>query len=399
MPKAFSRRHPKRKYRFPIRGGNHFELLVDGSRFFPDMLESILAARHYVLLEMYLFESGKVAEQFIDALIVAAGRGVRIYVLLDAFGSFYLRRRDRLQMEAAGINLAFYNTLHPFRWRRNLFRNHRKLLLVDGRIAYTGGAGITDRFDPAVEPNRYWHEIMVKIQGPCVADWQTLFTETWQRWAKEPLTLESPVPSPRIEHGLPGRVVVHGHAVSPSEIMRSYLRHIARAQARVWLATAYFIPPWKLRRALRRAARRGVDVRLLLPGPHSDHPAVRHIGSGYYERLLRDGVRIFEYQPRFIHAKVLLCDRWLSIGSSNADRWNYRWNLEANQELREGPLPEKIQELFEDNFLHSAEFDYAHWRRRSWWRRMREWYWGKVALLATRISNFKGHRNGPQDPS
>ena len=245
----------------------------------------------------------------------------------------------------------------------------------------TGGAGITDRFDPAVEPERYWHEIMVKIQGPCVADWQTLFTETWQRWAKEPLTLESPGPSPRIEHGLPGRVVVHGHAVSPSEIMRSYLRHIARAQARVWLATAYFIPPWKLRRALRRAARRGVDVRLLLPGPHSDHPAVRHIGSGYYERLLRDGVRIFEYQPRFIHAKVLLCDRWLSIGSSNADRWNYRWNLEANQELREGPLPEKIQGLFEDNFLHSAEFDYAHWRRRSWWRRMREWY---------RITSYNG---------
>lgn len=397
MPTVFSGSLPTREYRFPIRGGNHFELLVDGRRFFPDMVDSILAARHYVLLEMYLFESGPVAERFMDALIVACGRGVRVYLLLDAFGSFYLRRRDRLQMEAAGVRLAFYNTLHPFRWRRNLFRNHRKLLLVDGCVAYTGGAGITDRFDPAVEPELYWHEIMVKIHGPCVADWQTLFAETWRRWSGTSLDVVTPPPPERMAHGLPGRVAVHGHAVFPSEIMRSYLRHIGRARDRVWLATAYFIPPWKLRRALRRAARRGVDVRLLLPGPHSDHPAVRHMGSRYYERLLRDGVRIFEYQPRFIHAKALLCDRWLSIGSSNADRWNYRWNLEANQELRDGPLPEEIQALFEEDFAHSAEFDYAHWQRRSWWRRAREWFWGRVVLLLAWFSNFRDRHGGPRN--
>ncbi len=390
-------RKKRGKYRFPWRGGNRFELLVDGRTFFSAMVESILAARSYVLLEMYLFESGQVADRFIDALIVARSRGVRVYLLLDAFGSLYLRRRDRLQLLSAGVHLAYYNPLEMLRWHRNLFRNHRKLLLVDGLVAYTGGAGITDQFDPDIEPDRYWYEIMVAIHGPCVADWQELFVESWARWAKvAPEGVEPVAPEARID-GEFGRVVVHGHVVSSSEIMRSYLRHIARGRTNVWLATAYFVPPWKLRRALRRAARRGIDVRLLLPGPHSDHPGLRHMGSRYYERLLRNGVRIFEYQPRFIHAKVLLCDRWLSIGSSNADRWNYRWNLEANQELRDTSLSEQVQKLFEEDFSHCTEFDYEHWRVRSRFWRLREWFWGKVVALLAWFSDQKKYRRGPRD--
>lgn len=399
MADGLSTMKKRRKYRFPWRRGNRFELLVDGREFYSAMVESILAARHYVLLEMYLFESGQVADRFIDALIAARNRGVQVYVLLDAFGSLYLRRRDRVQLVAAGVQLAFYNPLHPLRWHRNLFRNHRKLLLVDGTVAYTGGAGITDQFDPDLEPGRYWHEMMVAVRGPCVADWQELFAESWERWVKlPPEGIEPAVPETEAAGEL-GRVVVHGHAVFPSEIMRSYLRHIARSRSRVWLATAYFVPPWKLRRALRRAGNRDIDVRLLLPGPHSDHPVLRHMGSRYYERLLRNGVRIFEYQPRFIHAKVLLCDTWLSIGSSNSDRWNYRWNLEANQELQDGAMAGRVQELFEEDFAHSSEFDYEHWRRRSRLRRLREWFWGKVVLLLAWFSNRKNHRGGPPEDS
>jgi len=386
-----------RKYRFPLRAGNGCEMLVDGRVFFGAMLESIAAARRYIFLEMYLVESGQVADRFITALIAARGRGVEVYLLLDAFGGFYLHRQDRARLQAAGANLAFYNALRLTGGWRNLFRNHRKLLLVDGEIAYTGGAGITDAFDPESDPERYWHEGMLAIRGPCVADWHALFVETWRRWAKLPMAeIALPAAVPLAE-GFPGRVAVHGHNLASSEIMRSYLRHIAKARRRVWLATAYFIPPWKLRRALRRAALRGIDVRLLLPGPHSDHPEVRHIGSRYYERLLRDGVRIFEYQPRFIHAKAMLCDHWLSFGSSNADRWNYRWNLEANQEVRSPALAESVAALFQENFGDSVEIRAADWRRRSWGRRLREWFWGALARFFLRLGDRSRGRGGPRD--
>ncbi len=390
-------RSRNRKYRFPIRSGNRCTMLVDGQSFFGAMLASIAGARRYIFLEMYLVESGQVADRFITALIAARERGVAVYLLFDAFGSFYLHRRDRLQLRAAGVHLAFYNVLRLTGGRRNLFRNHRKLLLVDGEIAYTGGAGITDAFDPALDPERYWREGMLAIRGPCVADWHALFLGTWRRWAKMPMAEIDPPAAHPLAQGFPGRVAVHGHNVASSEIMRSYLRHIAKCRHRVWLATAYFVPPWKLRRALRRAARRGIDVRLLLPGPHSDRPEVRHIGSRYYERLLRDGVRIFEYQPRFIHAKTMLCDSWLSIGSSNADRWNYRWNLEANQEVRDPDLAESVAALFQEDFTDSLEIRAGDWRRRSWRRRLREWFWGELARFFLRLGDRSRGRGEPRD--
>jgi phosphatidylserine/phosphatidylglycerophosphate/cardiolipin synthase-like enzyme len=146
----------------------------------------------------------------------------------------------------------------------------------------------------------------------------------------------------------------------------------------VWLATAYFIPSTKLRRALRRAASRGVDVRLLLPGPITDHPAVRYASRRFYARLLRYGVRIFEYQGRFMHTKVALADDWTTIGSSNVDRWNLRWNLEANQEIEDRGFAAQTLAMLQEDFTHCEEILYREWHRRSRLQRLREWLWGKV---------------------
>jgi phosphatidylserine/phosphatidylglycerophosphate/cardiolipin synthase-like enzyme len=162
------------------------------------------------------------------------------------------------------------------------------------------------------------------------------------------------------------------------EIKRSLINRIRNAERRVWIATAYFLPSWKIRRLLRHAAQRGIDVRLLLPGPHSDHPSVSHAGRRFYARLLHHGVRIFEYQPCFLHAKMLLCDEWLSVGSSNIDRWNLRWNLEANQELLDGELVEQAVELFERDYGNSEEITDTMWQARPWYRRLQEWFWGRV---------------------
>ncbi len=376
-------------YRFPWREGNRFELLVDGERFFPAMLQSIRLAERHILLEIYLFESGSVAERFIDALLVAATRGVAVYLLLDDFGARKLSTRDRQRLRSAGVQLSFYNPLHYGALRRNLFRDHRKLLVVDGRIAFTGGAGITDTFDTRGRPYG-WHEVMLRIAGPCVADWQQLFEQTWNNWASPPLALAPPPPAV-YPGSRPGRVVLN--APTRMEIKRTLVKRIHSAERRVWLATAYFIPSWKIRRLLRRAVHHGVDVRLLLPGPYTDHPAVRHAGRRFYSSLLRNGVRIFEYQPRFLHAKMILCDDWVSIGSSNVDRWNLRWNLEANQELADRNLATEVARLFERDFADSLEIHSETWFSRPWHRRLLEWFWGKVDLwLERRSQRSKGER-------
>ena len=162
-------------------------------------------------------------------------------------------------------------------------------------------------------------------------------------------------------------------------------RHITHARHRVWFATAYFVPRWRIRRALKRAAKSGIDVRLLLPGPITDHPAVRYISHRLYGRLMKNGVRIFEYQPRFFHAKSVLCDDWVAIGSSNFDRWNLRWNLEANQEIIDEVVARQAKEMFEQDFSNSVEYSYEQWYRRSWFKRLLQWFWKQVEILSQKI--------------
>lgn len=374
------------QYRYPWREGNHFELLVDGERFFPDMLQAIRRARYQVMLELYLFESGAVADRFIDAFVAAAERGVRIYLLLDDYGAYGLNQSDRQRLHHSGITLTFYNPLSYGRLRRNLFRDHRKLLIVDSHTAYTGGAGFTDDFDTR-DNSLGWHEVMLKICGPVVEDWQHLFEQTWQTWSGTELNLHTPT-ARQCRGSRPGRVTLN----SPSrmEIKRSLIKRIRNAEQRIWIATAYFIPSWKIRRLLRRAAQNGIDVRLLLPGPHTDHPAVRHAGRRFYGHLLNHGVRIFEYQPRFLHAKMILCDEWLSIGSSNVDRWNLRWNLEANQELLDQQLIAEAALLFERDFGASREIQPKNWHHRPWYRRLQEWFWGNVDRWVVKLLRRDG---------
>ncbi len=368
-------------HRFPWRAGNRFELLVDGPAFFPPMLAAIAQARETVLLEVYLFESGAVANRFIDALSAAAARGVAVYLLLDDFGCLALSRRDRQRLRDAGIHLTYYNPLRFTGVRHNLFRNHRKLLVVDGSLAFVGGMGLTDAFAPA--EGQPWHDTAVRIEGPVVADWQLSFARTWNLWSRHALTLPTAL---HRQAGLQvGRVAISA-GLQRTEIKGALLKRVRAAERRVWIATAYFIPARRLRRALRQAARSGVDVRLLLAGPYTDHPAVRHAGRRFYGHLLRAGVRIYEYQPRFLHAKVQLCDNWVSIGSSNVDRWNFRWNLEANQEIADAGFAAGVQALFEKDFEESLEITLSDWAKRSRWARFQEWAWGALDLWMERRS-------------
>lgn len=375
-----------KKYRFSWRDGNRVDLLVDGSTFFPAMLDAIDRARRRVLLESYLIESGSVADRFIQALQACARRKVPAYLLLDDFGALGLSNADRQRLREAGVQLTYYNPLRYGRFKHNLFRNHRKLLAVDGELAFVGGMGITDHFDPPSGDSRLpWHETMLQIRGPVVADWEQAFRQTWNLWSRAPLPTTDKREPPTQRLGVPGRVVTSA-GPNRQEIQRSLVGRARNARRRIWIATAYFIPSRKLRRLLRRAARKGLDVRLLVPGSQTDHPAIRQAGRRFYARLLRNGVRIYEYQPRFLHAKVLLCDDWVSIGSSNLDRWNFRWNLEANQEVVDSELAGQVAHFFATDFAQSVEYTSEAWHRRSLWKRVAEWFWGTVDLWMNRIS-------------
>lgn len=354
---------------WPWRPGNEFRLLHDNGEFFAHMLAAIDAACAYVLLEMYLVNSSAIASRFVYALVAARARGVRVCVLFDGFGALGFRRADRRRLTAAGVELRFFNPLSFANRIGNLLRDHRKLLLVDGRIAYVGGAGLTSEFAPGASPG-VWRELMVEIHGPVLADWQRAFAGTWRRCG-EKLALAEPPPCVPDAQGALGRVSL-SEARQYSVLAKGVLRRIDGARARVWIMSAYFVPSRRFRKRLRRAARRGVDVRLLLPGPRTDHPWVRQAARRFYAKMLRNGVQIFEYQPAMLHAKMILCDDWVSIGSSNLDRWSFRWNLEANQEIENHAVAEAAAALFAADFAASGQISRRHWRQRARLDRLRE---------------------------
>lgn len=373
---------------FPPRGPHDYALLVDGIEFFPAMLAAIAGARQHVLLEMYLWESGRVSDLFVNALGAAAQRGVRVHILLDDFGSRGMNGGDRKRLREQGAELAFYNPVHHRQLRLMLKRDHRKLLTVDGRVAFVGGACITDDFDPASSSAPAWHDLMLRIRGPCVTDWEALFAATWRFAVGQPISaiverpsLDGPAPAQRREDG---RVVGSAKAGAPA-IMRTLISRTRKSRHRIWIATAYFAPTRRLRRALMRAARNGRDVRLLLAGPETDLSGVRHAGRRFYGRLLRSGVRIFEYQPACLHAKFALCDDWATIGSSNFDHWTLRWNLEANQEVMDSDVIGRLAMLFQHDLSLSREWTREAWRQRGWRARLFERFFGALDAWLMRI--------------
>jgi cardiolipin synthase A/B len=323
---------------WPWRTGNVFQLLDGGGEFFEAMLEAIDAASTSVLLEMYLVQSGAITTRFIAALGAAVQRGAQVRVVFDGFGAFGFSRADRRRLLAAGVQLRFFNPLRLSNRLGNLLRDHRKLLVTDGCTAFVGGAGLTDQF--ARGPRGPWREV-------------------------------APRPCPPCEPGATGRLSL-SEARQRSVLANGVRLRIDSATRRAWIMSAYFVPSRRFRKALRRAARRGVDVRLLMPGPRTDHPWVRQAARRFYGKMLRNGVRIFEYQPHMLHAKVIVCDDWVSIGSSNLDRWSFRWNLEANQEVADAPFADTVAALFESDLRVSRAISRRYWRQRAWLDRLRE---------------------------
>lgn len=380
---------------YPWREDNQFELAVDGGNFFPILLEAIAQAHTSIDFELYLVESGEATATAIEALVAAARRGVRVRCLLDDVGCREFVDSEREQLREGGVELRMYN---PLRWKRGLYnfhRDHRKILVFDSQLAMTGGFGLSDEFClPDQSGRTLWHDQMLTITGPVVADWHALFERQWQRTdgpqpGSPPQSdrQSQPPPAPSGSHGWAR--VAHLDSRYSNEILQALLARVQGAEKRVWLATPYFLPAWRVRRALQRAARRGVDVRLLLCGQIMDHPPVRYAGQRYYSRLLKAGIRIFEYQPRFLHLKSALVDDWVSLGSCNFDHWSLHWNLEANQHAVDLQLAETVQETFEEDFALSNEWTLEAWQDLPLWHRLKIRAWGQVNRWVTMWFHIK----------
>ncbi len=370
MPPSFEVKRDSAIADWPWREGNRFRLLEAGDEYFERMIQAVDDAQSCVLMEMYLVESGVLARRFIEAFVRAVHRGISVRIVLDGFGSLGLSHADRKRLTGAGVELRFYNIVSLRKRLHNFLRDHRKLMIVDGRVAFVGGVGLTDEFGVTGPLGTPWRDLVVEIYGPVVTDWQQAFARTWLRTG-DALPLPLPINEPLSGDTALGRVVL-SEAWYRSELANAVARRIGGAGKRAWIMSAYFVPSRRFRKALRRAARRGVDVRLVVPGPLTDHPWVRQAARRFYGKLLRNGVRIFEFQPRVLHGKMTICDDWVSVGSSNLDRWSFKWNLEANQEIEDTAFADAAVAVFMKDCGLSLELDRHRWPQRAWLGRLQE---------------------------
>lgn len=367
--------------KFEWRDGNQVDLMVDGESFFPVMLEAIRKARHSLLLEFYFVTSGAIADKFVAELVAAGHRGVMIKLIIDGFGSYRFSKSDQEKLQNSGVEIVIYNPLHISKLSRNFARDHRKLLVVDHSSAFIGGTGISDVYWLSEEQGCPWHELMARVEGPVVTDLVNMYNQLWQRCTAQVLS-----PGGIREHKGDSRIrlsTVQGFY--QQDIKGSFLNRVNNSADRVWLMTAYFLPSFSMRYALQRAAKRGVDVRLIIAGHYTDQPWVFHASKRYYSSLLKAGIRIYEYQPRFLHAKMSVVDDWGTLGSCNLDHWNLRWNLEANIELEDSGIVGQMTQIFYDDLHHCQEITAETWSQRPWHRRIKERVWAWISHLVLKV--------------
>jgi cardiolipin synthase len=376
-----------------LKPGHRLSVLFDGSEAYPAMLAAILGARREVLLETYIFEGDATGKRFHHALCDRALAGVVVRLVVDGAGSWNLSGADRDVLLDAGVHVA---TFHPVRpWRRRWgwsVRDHRKLLVIDEEMAFTGGMNIGDEYAPRDWGGKAWHDIHVRVQGPVVADLRRYFFDSWRYASPDGVPL-------RLTHHRAARAHAPGEErVTASEVVTSSApggggrvqalpigrfrdrrlieKHLQRAvalsQTRVFIHSAYFIPNRRWRKTLRRAAMRGVDVRVMVPH-HSDVPGIVHASRYTYASLLLGRVRIFEYLPAMLHAKSIVVDgAWCSVGSYNLDQRSLQYNWELVLSIVDDDAAFALEERFARDLALCREIDAAQWRRRPFWDRLKE---------------------------
>ena len=355
-----------------LTAGNRVEVLSDGERFYPAMLGAIREAERSINLECYIFQSGRVADMFVSALAERAGAGVIVTIVVDAIGSAMLGRADRRRLIEAGCRLERYQPLTWYRLARLNNRTHRELLIIDGRVAFLGGAGIADWWHREYASRQpAWRDTMVRVEGPVVAFLQGVFAENWLECCGEIITGDEFFPTLE-SAGETTACVIRSSPADRATVSRVAFQMLLEGALRhVRIVTPYFLPDRSLRKALTSIARRGTRIDLLVPGPRTDQRWVRIASRRNYGRLLEAGIRIFEYRPSMTHAKVLIIDHdWSVVGTTNVDNRSFEHNDEINVAMLDRAIAERLLEDFERDLQSATEITLARWRARPWWEKL-----------------------------
>lgn len=358
-----------------IHRNTRIEVLTNGEIFYEAELEAIRNAKESINLEAYIFQKGEVTRRFIEALTGRAKAGVRVNIVLDAIGSFATGNRYFSDLVAAGGRVAWYHGFRPHTLPRINNRTHREILVVDCRVGFLGGAGFADHWlIPSVRRPR-WRDSMYRIEGDAVSSLQAVFIENWLETTGELLVSDEYFcfegPSNRSAAMIVDSAASSGQSTRARILFQMLL---ASSQETIEITTPYFLPDAGVRRELIRAIRdRGVRVRIICPGVHSDHLLTRRSSRRLYGELLRGGAEIYEYMPSMIHAKSLVIDgKWCAVGSTNFDHRSFSINDEVNLVSNDVSVASRLREDFARDLAASRGVSYDDWRRRSLLERLHE---------------------------
>lgn len=342
----------------PWTHGNSVRTLVNGDEFFPVMLTAIEQARQTITLETFVFKRGNVGRKFTTALANAATRGVRVHMILDSNGSQWVDEVDVEFLRSKGVELYFFRPFSMFRPLAYNTRTHRKTLVIDGRLAFTGGAGFTDRWLGNAQSPRHWRDTQYEIRGPVVHQFQESFNENWEELTGE--TLNGPEYFPRLSAR--GSITAHLSVGAPDErgdtLGSSYLLAIRAAQKSIRIAHSYFIPHRKLVDALLAARERSVSVEIIICGDHTDFPLGQIAQRPALQKLAEAGAEILEYQPTMMHAKMFMVDdHFVAVGSANIDDRSFFINDEANLHVLDDNFARRHSQIFDEDKEHCRRLE------------------------------------------
>ena len=366
----------------PLVAGNRVTLLVDGPAAYEAMFDAIKQAKYHIHLETYVLADDAIGKQLADLMLERRAAGVEVKLIYDSIGSIRSSYEYFDRLHKGGVRVHEFHPANPtknLRFWRFTQRDHRKLLIVDGKVAFTGGINISDVYSSGSslgKPEKHdtesrWRDTHVRIEGPAVAEFQKLFLRIWAEEEKDGMAEHYFPPLQNVGHELV-RVVASTGGEDEYSIYKAYLAAISLARERIWVTQAYFTPNDEFIDALKDAARRWVDVRILLPG-FSDHKMVLYASRAHYTELLKAGIKLYERKDRLLHAKTAVIDGlWSTVGSSNLDYFSFLRNNEANAVILGQDFGRQMEDLFQSDLSHAQSIELEKWKKRPPWERLME---------------------------
>jgi cardiolipin synthase A/B len=349
----------------PIVGGNAVEILLNGEHIFPSLMSAVRAAQRTITYAQYYYEDGPVARDLAEALAERCRAGVGVNILLDAFGSLYMPRQYVDLMTVSGCHVAWFRPLGQYVFRRYSNRNHRRIVVVDGRVGFTGGAGVSRKWMGNGRTEGHWRDTDVRVEGPVVEYLQAAFAENWLEATGVVLGGEAYFPRPIDPRGQVYAQVARSSPAGGSAAMyTTFLLALSSARQSVLVTNPYFVLDERMRDAVVRTVGRGVRVAVLVPAA-IDHNVVRQASRAQFGELLRAGVEIYEYRPALLHAKTMVIDGvWATVGSTNLDNLSFAYNDELNLIVYDRGVAQRLARVFEEDVAVSGRVTFESWKRR-----------------------------------